>query len=574
MGLLNSALQIGRSAILGYEGALHVVGNNISGAGSPDYTRQSPRLDPVPGRLTASELQPGAGVALTDIQRNIDDALEGRIRLALGMDASLQTQESALGRLESMFDDLTGTGVGTRLSEFFAAFDDLQNTPEDLGIRELAINRGVLLAQSLRDLRQRLTELGDDLDSQIGDVVSRADELARQIAALNEEIVRAEGGRSTQASALRDQRDGLLRELGKLMDVVVREQPDGTVNVYVGNEALIQGSSVRGLIAEQQTSGGVVRTSVRFADTGQEITPRGGELHGLLVSRDQNDQIQAVDELAAAVIEAVNRIHADGQGLVGFTDVTGAQDVLDATVPLDSGAAGLPSSVQNGSFYITVMDEAGQAPQSFRIDVQADGTENGTTLEDLAAAITEQVDGVTASVTGDRRLRIQADEGFSFVFGFDGQSPRADTSGVLAALGINTFFTGKDASDIAVNESLQASPALLAAGSSFLPGDGSVAGRISSLDVTTVDRLGGATLQGFYDSVANRVAVVSSGVQSDREAASTVLRSLQAQREAISGVNLDEEAISLVKFQRAFQGTARFVAAVDEMLAQLLLMLR
>ena len=84
MGLLNSALQIGRSALLGYEGALQVVGSNISSAGSADYTRLSPQLDPLQGNLITGDLQPGAGVALTAIQRNIDEALEGRVRLAIG----------------------------------------------------------------------------------------------------------------------------------------------------------------------------------------------------------------------------------------------------------------------------------------------------------------------------------------------------------------------------------------------------------------------------------------------------------------------------------------------------------
>lgn len=287
MGLLNSALQIGRSAILGYTGALQIVGNNISGVGSADYTRLTPQLDPIHGRLSGGELQPGAGVALTGIQRNIDEALEGRVRLAIGTEISLVTQQGTLARVESLFDDINGTGAGVRLSDFFTAFDDLQNTPENIGIRDLVINRGILLADSLRALRGQLTALAEDIDSQITAVASQADELAREIARLNEEIVRAEGGRTTQASALRDQRDGLLRDLSQLFDVTVREQPNGTVNVYIGSEALIQGSTVRGLIADQQIRGGVPRTTLRFADTNQEVFVRGGQLEGL-ITRQKN----------------------------------------------------------------------------------------------------------------------------------------------------------------------------------------------------------------------------------------------------------------------------------------------
>ena len=84
MGLLNSALHIGRTALLGYSGALQVIGNNISSAGTDNYTRLTPQLSPLQGDTLAGNIKPGAGVALSGIQRNIDEALEGRVRLAIG----------------------------------------------------------------------------------------------------------------------------------------------------------------------------------------------------------------------------------------------------------------------------------------------------------------------------------------------------------------------------------------------------------------------------------------------------------------------------------------------------------
>lgn len=574
MGLLNSALQIGRSAILGYEGALQVVGNNISSAGSTDYTRLLPHLDPVNGRLIAADLQPGAGVALTAIQRNIDEALEGRLRLAIGQVQSTFTRESVAAQVEALFDDLTGTGVGVRLNEFFAAFDELQNTPEDPAVRDLAISRGVLLAEGIRDLYARLTQLSEDIDRQISALVETADGLAREIARLNEEVSRAEAGRRGQAAALRDQRDGLLKRLSEIFDVTVREQPNGTVNVYIGSEALVQGASVRGLVAVTDIVNGTLQTSVRFADTNQQVAIHGGQLEGLILSRDQSTQLAALDRLASGLISEVNRIHADGQGLAGYKMVTGAYDVLATDVPMDSTLAGLSFPPRNGSFYLVVADDATGTPVAYRIDVEADGAGTGTTLESLVDAINGQVPGVRASITGDRRLQIAANEGFSFTFGHDGQISRADTSGVLAALGINTFFVGRDAGDIALNETIVSRPNLLAAAAVNLAGDGLTAGRIAALNATPVPQLRDASVSGFYRAVAHAAALASAAAHSDAEAASTVLTSLQAQRENISGVNLDEEAISLVKYQRAFQGAARFVSVVDQLLAELTSILR
>ena len=76
MGLINSALLIDRSALLSYQSALQVVGNNVSNAGNPDYTRQTAILRPQVGVELPGGLIPGGGVALTDLQRNIDESVE------------------------------------------------------------------------------------------------------------------------------------------------------------------------------------------------------------------------------------------------------------------------------------------------------------------------------------------------------------------------------------------------------------------------------------------------------------------------------------------------------------------
>jgi len=576
MGLLNSALQIGRSAILSYQGALQTVGNNVSNAGSPDYTRLAPQLDPIPGTTIGNGLQPGAGVALTDIRRYIDDALEGRLRLAIGTTEAASARQTTLGQVESFMDDSTGAGIATRLGAFFKAFDNLQNTPEDSASRDLTISAGSQLADSLSGLRTQFARLGEAVDSQIGDAVKQADDFAAQIAQLNARITTGEAGRKGQTSALRDQRDALLRKLGELFDVTVREQPDGGINVYVGSETLVQGGASRGLKAVTNSDGEFVRTSVRLADTDQQVEIRGGRLAGLIRSRDEDayGRVSGLDHLAAALIADVNRIHANGQGLKGFRAVTGSYDVLSPDAVLNSSATGLPETVQNGSFYITVADDATKTPVAYRIDVNFDQQGGGATLRSLVDDINAQLQGVTASVTSDNRIAFKADTGFSFTFGYDGQQPRDDTSGVLAALGVNTFFSGTDAKNIAVNQTLQQDPSLLAAGSVFLPGDGANARRIAALDTATSDRLSGASIPGFYNGIANDVAVTAAAANSDVDAASAVQSSLQAQRENISGVNLDEEAISLVKFQRAFQGAARFVSVVDQMIGDLVNLIR
>lgn len=576
MGLLNSALHIGRTALLGYQGALQVIGSNISSAGTDNYTRLSPQLSPLQGDILVGNLKPGAGVALSGIQRNIDEALEGRVRLAIGNVQANDALRAALTRIEAAFSDASGSDIASRLTNFFNSFEELQNRPDDTATRELVLAGGAQLAGALSYARAALVSVGEDIDGQIVGLVESADNIAGRIGRLNEEITAAEAGTRGQATGLRDQRDTLLRELSQIFDVTVREQPNGALNVYIGSEALIQGNFVRGLVAVTQSDGTFNRTTARFADTNQQIDITGGKLVGLINARDVHafGRIDSIDQLAGAIIAEVNRVHADGQGFVGYESLTGAVDVLATDVGLTDPATGLTGTVQDGSFYITVIDELTATPVAFQIDVVVGSPGGDTTLESLVSDINAQVSGVTASVTSDHRIAFAADDGLSFVLGFDGQQARADTSGVLTALGVNTFFTGNDARDMAVNQVLVEQPLLVAASAVNLPGEGTNAGRMAGIDIVGSAGLGGSTIPDFYQSIVNSVAVTTRASIEAEESASAILASLEAQKGSISGVNLDEEAISLLKFQRAFQGASRYISAVSDMLDELILLIR
>ncbi len=576
MGLLNSALQIGRSAILSYQGALQVVGDNISNAANPNYARLTPGLDAQQGVSLGRGLQSGAGVTLSSIQRNIDEALEGRIRLAIGATESAAAQQSTLSRIEVLFDTVSGTDISARLSTFYQAFDSLQNTPEEPATRDLAVTAASQLAESIQFTRSELTAIAADIDAQIAPLVKNANDLADRIGSLSAQITAAEAGRSGQATALRDKRDSLLRDLSTLFDVTVREEPDGSSNIYIGSEALVQGDRVRRLEAVATTDGTSERTSIRFADTNGEVDIRGGVVGGLFIARDTQalGQVAALDNLASNIISEVNRLHANGQGLNAYTQITSTSALLQSDIALNDVASGLAQTPRSGSFFVTVIDDTTGTPNAFRVDITLDGSDNDTTLDSLVAQINDQVTGLSASVTSDNRLALTSDAGQSFVFGYDGQSQREDTSGVLSALGVNTLLTGKDASDINVSSLIRGNSQLLASAGVLASGDGSTAGRIAGLGETIVRDGSNLTISDMYNQIAGEVAVTAGAANDAFEVSAIVLESLQIQRESISGVNLDEEAISLVKYQSAFEGSARFVSVVNDLIDELLLLIR
>ncbi|MDQ3439468.1 MAG: flagellar hook-associated protein FlgK, partial [Planctomycetota bacterium] len=79
-----------------------------------------------------------------------------------------------------------------------------------------------------------------------------------------------------------------------------------------------------------------------------------------------------------------------------------------------------------------------------------------------------------------------------------------------------------------------------------------------------------ASLKEKYQSFVNQIAISAADAKTSAEASAVVKETLLAQREALSGVSLDEEAINLIRQQRAFQGASRLIAAVDELMQQIL----
>lgn len=575
MGLINTALQVGRSALLTYQSALQIVGTNISNAGSPDYTRQSPGLAPISGPPIPEGMRPGAGVALTSLKRNLDESLENRVRTAIGGTESSVARRQAMGAVETVFDPLVGAQLSERLNEFFNGMSQLQNDPSDLSTRQLTIASGAALSETLRHMRASLVETGTTLNDEIAGRVETANALADRVAALNGEIVAAEASGSP-ANALRDQRDTALRSLAEIVDVRVRPQDNGSVHVYVGNESLVDGGVSRGLRTTTRLDGAFARDEVVFADNGGRVVIRGGQLEGIMAARDEDafGRLQQVDQLAAGIIFEVNRVHGDGQGVSGYAQLTSSYVVADADAALDTGESGLPFRPVNGSFYIATRDLATGAVRSHQVEVDLDGVEVDTTLTSLVADLNDHVPGLTAEISIDGRLQLSADPGQEILFGFDGQSPREDTSGLLAALGVNSLFEGRDATDIAVREDMVSQPLLLAAAAVAITGDGLNAGRMSNVGRTASELLNGASIVDYYSAMAGEVGVSISAAVRDVDANSAVLDALQAQKENISGVSLDEEAVALLKFERAFQGAARYVSVVDRLAGEMIALLQ
>jgi flagellar hook-associated protein 1 FlgK len=139
----------------------------------------------------------------------------------------------------------------------------------------------------------------------------------------------------------------------------------------------------------------------------------------------------------------------------------------------------------------------------------------------------------------------------------------SDTSDVLVALGLNTFFTGSTAADIGVREEIADDPDAFAFSSTGSSGDNGVLLELLALQEQSSDALGGRTLGDRYSDVVASVGFEVVTAEASATSSRAVLESLTERRDSVAGVNIDEELVDMLRFEQSFQAAARYLSALN-----------
>ena len=542
---------------------LHVVGNNIANANTPGYIRERTVFTPAPV-LNLGSLTLGLGVEVAGIVQQVDNFVETRLRDAGSDRASADIQEKAFRDLQAIIGELTDTDISTSLSSFFNTIGEITLTPNEIAIRNLAIQQGGQLTSSINNLDRRVRALHQDFSSRVENIASEINTLTEQIRQLNLKIVTSEAGGSSasEAGGLRSQRGEALQQLSEIIDITVTERETGTVNVSVGGELLVFEGTSRNVESQLESNDGVITTRIVFTDNDAPLDTGGGELHGIYEARDTvlSGFLTSLDNFAATLAFEFNKVYSQGRGIDGFTELTSVNGVDDAGAPLD--AAGLDFTPTDGEFTLLVRNIDTGTTEPTLISVDLDGLDGDSTLASLAAAI-DAVDGVTATVSPANELTISS-ESTDIDFSFAG-----DSSGVLAALGINTFFAGSSARDLGVNGVLLGDSSGGAKFAASLLEDGAGADNALNLIRLNDEALGsvdGGTISDVYDQIINETTQGATIAAAVADGLRVFEGTLDASAQAVSGVNLDEEAIDMIMLQRTYQASARYISTVSELL--------
>jgi flagellar hook-associated protein 1 FlgK len=368
--------------------------------------------------------------------------------------------------------------------------------------------------------------------------------------------------------------------------------PDGKGSVLFSPEAgdtLTKGDRFQILpnksVFWYETSASKINITPQVLSNGEDNERRltGGSLAGYFQFRDSSigGYLEKLDAFAKSLAWEVNRLHSQGTGLERFEEVSGTYGLVDkdADLGVDAGLI-FGDKLESGNLMIGVYDKAtGTIVQFQGLDFNNtlagiqnfDPTQHS--LQDVVDAINNTFGALTASVV-DNHLQISSDADHDFAFG-------SDTTGLLAALGINTFFEGSDARTLSVNNSVRSNSSRINTGhingaGEMNEGDNTTAAAIAALQTTAVSTrtvIEGTSRQTLGEYYSTLVAKAGSDTQSAKfnaEYQEALANDLRSRQESVSGVNLDEEMTNLIKFQHAYTAAAKLITTAESMLEVLL----
>jgi len=583
MSSIGMVLNIATTALSAQQYGLGVTSQNIANVNTAGYSRQTPVLVAEQPLMTDGLLL-GRGVDTEQVSRSCDQLIENKLMQEKSTMSSSSEMEKYMQVLEGYFNENSGTSISTMLSDFWNGWYDISNNPSGTSERISLYEQSALLSEQFNALGIDLIRLDTDLTGAVASGIETINKITNEIAQVNGQIVSMET--NNVANDLRDKRNTLVSELNEYLDIQSFEQSDGSLTIVAARGCtLVQGSSSSDL-EMGGTDGDRVRwqnSSGSYVDITNHLA--NGKLGGWLDMRDEIvDKYKLdLDALAKEVIWSVNRQHSQGVGLEGFSSVTGTYVVSDTGEELGTIDSGLDfyDRISDGTFNLWVYDGNGAVVGGSATSITIDADAGGTTLTSLGNDI-DAAANISASITTDGKLKIDADSGYTFAFS-------GDNSNVLAALGVNTFFTGSGAGSMGGNDTIGLNKNLIAAGR--VDSDGAIASgnntnamavtdlQSTSLSISqwTCDRINGntqgsitTTIEEYYHSMVGAMGITSASVSRERSFSEMMVNELSTIRDSISAVSIDEEMTNLIKFQHAYAAAAKLIGVADEMLTTLL----
>jgi flagellar hook-associated protein 1 len=623
------------SALNAAQAGLATTSNNIANANTPGYSVERTVQTQMLPQPTGSGFV-GQGVSVATVQRQYDQFLTAQVLAAQTQSSNLNTQLGLAQQVSNLLGNST-SGLTPVMQDFFTAVNAVANAPQSVPARQTLISSAQSLVDGVQSMSQNLNQIRDSLNGQITNSVTQINSYAKQIAALNDQIVQLQANEPSQPpNALLDQRDQLINQLSQEIRVSTLKQSDGSMNVFIGNgQSLVLGNQTAKLQTVTSTTDPTA-LEVAYSNNGsvsriQQSSLQGGNLGGYLSFRQTvlDPAINALGRIAMGFADTFNQQQQQG------VDLNGALGTNMFTLATPSVTAAT-SNVGNGAVTATINSTAALTGSDY--SVQFDGTNynvydtssnslvQSITPAQMAAGQAVAGTGITLQLTGGAPangdtflVRPTVNGGSSFALNITDPTRIAAASpvrsnapttnlgtGVIGAASVTgglplnanlmqpvtitfnnpptTFNVTGAGTGNPVNVPYTAGSAITyngwttqisgtpSAGDTFTVAkntnastDGTNALLMAALQ--TANTLAGSTtsFQGAYGQLVGQVGTQTNQLTVTSQAQTSMLASVTASQQSVSGVNLDEEAANLLKYQQAYQAAGKAMQIANTM---------
>ncbi|MGD9843500.1 MAG: flagellar hook-associated protein FlgK [Steroidobacteraceae bacterium] len=624
-----SMLSTGVSGLLSMQTALDTTSHNIANSATVGYNRQGVVLAESQPQFSGGSWV-GTGVNVATVRRFYDELVAGQVRMASSGKSQWEVYSSLSDQVNNLFSDST-TGLSSTLQGLANAFQNVANSPSSSSERQVLLSKAQTLVNQLQSYSSRLNQIDVQINSQLESEAGTVTQLASSIATLNTKIAAASVRGSDVPNDLLNQRDRYIDELATHVNVSTVTQTDGQVNVFIGNgQPLVLGGIASNIVAVPDKFDLTHKTLVIQSGSGAQIdiskAITGGTMGGLIEFRDQmlvpaQNNLGQIAVGMAAIMNDQQHAGLDLYGSLGADMfAVGGVGVRQST----NNAGSTTISVTRGDVqalttndYILTRTATGWSLQNSLTGQSVPMTGSGTSGDPFVAdGLSLVVSG--SAVTGDK-FQIQPTRDAVAGMSLKLTDPKAIAAAAPIIASANLANTGS--ASITSGEVLDASNANLQttvtiqflSASSYTTDGGvttnaytagqnidingwrvKITGTPDTSDQFTVGSNSGGSgdnrnalllanalersyLNGGAASVNAAVGlwVADMGVRSNLAQAnystqSAVYSDSLNVQQSVSGVNLDEEAANLIRYQQAYAAMSKVISTSNEMFKTLM----
>ena len=552
-------LSIAQSGLHAAQAGINTTGQNIANVSTPGYSRQVVEQQPSPS-VQYGLTSVGQGTNVTGINRIYSEFLAVQANTARTTSSNLATQSAEMQPINNLLTD-SSSGLSTAILDFFNKLQNLSSKPSDTSSRQTVISASQNLVARFNDAQKQLTNVNSGLNIQIKDSVTKINEAASQIASLNQQIAVSQTSRGgSNVNGLLDQRDQVVANLSKQVKLTVNEQ-DGNYNVMIGNGVPLVLAFNTYKMETVASKNDPTRLNVSYTPIGGEEVDvsdvlLGGSLGGIFDFRKNilNPTQNTIGQIILAItsdINAVNKTGLKANGMLGgniFTQPTS----LATPYTTNTGTGGISITITDtnlltNSDYILEKTGAGDSYKLTRVSDGVDVYSNSALATITNAGFSLSIN-MGAVSSGDQFLLRPT---------YSGSSSYSVTASI------------SDIATAAAGTLIQPNPVVAPA-----PGDNSNVLAMLAKQTSLVMNDGLSSYQDTLGGLISTVGNKSAELKATSAYADQWQQSSSIAMENYSGINLEEEAANLLRYQQAYQASGTVLQMARQMFDSVLNIMR